>query len=112
MDETAEKLDSMMDLTARHLLRREAAGELHLYFATLMRAFDSALLHVHRSKFTQFLLFHVRTLCSPPPRIVNRIPALRMRLPRASCMGYASRSLCVSLSLTLTLTLSTACGCV
>ena len=28
----------------RHLLRREAAGELHLYFATIMRAFDAALL--------------------------------------------------------------------
>jgi hypothetical protein len=50
----------------RHLLRREAAGELHLYFATIMRAFDAALLHVHRSKFTQFLLFHVR---APAQRI-------------------------------------------
>ena len=77
MDETAEKLDSMMDLTVRHLLRREAAGELHVYFATLMRAFDSALLHVHRSKFTQFLLFHVRRLLPLPlPLLACVIPAL------------------------------------
>lgn len=60
MDETADKLDSMMELVVGYIGRRDALGELHGVFSTLLRSFDHSLLHVHRSKFTQFLLFYVR----------------------------------------------------
>jgi hypothetical protein len=60
VDETADKLDTLMELVVGSLSRREAAGELNVMFGTLMRAFEASLLHAYRSKFTQFLLFHVR----------------------------------------------------
>ena len=57
VDETADKLDSLMELTLEHLSRRQAAGQLLPAWDTLLAAFERSVLLTHRSKFTQFLLF-------------------------------------------------------
>ena len=59
VDETADKLDSMMELTLQHLSRRMMAGQLLLVWETLLASFDRTVLHTHRSKFTQFLMFYL-----------------------------------------------------
>lgn len=53
VDETADKLDSMMELTFQHLERRGAAGQLGAAWDTLLGAFERSVLLTHRSKFTQ-----------------------------------------------------------
>ena len=53
MDETADKLDSMMELTFGHLERRAAAGHGAPAWDTLLAAFERSVLLTHRSKFTQ-----------------------------------------------------------
>lgn len=53
VDETADKLDSMMELTFQHLERRMAAGQGNSAWDTLLGAFERCVLLTHRSKFTQ-----------------------------------------------------------
>lgn len=53
VDETADKLDSMMELTFAHLERRAAGGQLGAAWDTLLAAFERSVLLTHRSKFTQ-----------------------------------------------------------
>ena len=53
VDETADKLDSLMELTFQHLQRRQAAGQLGAAWDTLLGAFERCVLLTHRSKFTQ-----------------------------------------------------------
>lgn len=65
VDEMADKMDSLMDLTFRHIQRRASAGPeaaMHVY-RSLERCFDATILDTHKSKFTQFLLFYA---CSLP----------------------------------------------
>eukprot|EP00887_Chlorella_sp_A99_P008082 scaffold12.g8082.t1 len=62
--DTVDKLDSMMELTFAHLQRRVGAGQLAQAWATLLAAFERSVLHTHRSKFAQFLLFF---LCRAAP---------------------------------------------
>ncbi|KAI8468899.1 MAG: RNA polymerase I-specific transcription initiation factor RRN3-domain-containing protein [Monoraphidium minutum] len=57
VDESVDKMDSMMGLVLEHLSRRFAAGQQTQLWHTLQAAFDRSLLHTHRSKFTQYLLF-------------------------------------------------------
>lgn len=59
VSETAEKLDRMMQESLRHIKLREERGQRERVFGTLLQAFTNAILHTHRSKFTQFLLFYV-----------------------------------------------------
>ena len=58
MDETADALDSMMEATLAHVDARLDRGEAAAVSDTLLRVFVGTLLPAHRSKFTQFLLFH------------------------------------------------------
>lgn len=53
VDETADKLDSMMELTFGHLQRRAEAGQGGAAWDTLLAAFERCVLLTHRSKFTQ-----------------------------------------------------------
>ncbi len=53
VDETADKLDSMMELTFGHLASRHAAGQMPGAWSTLLNAFERCVLLTHRSKFTQ-----------------------------------------------------------
>lgn len=59
VDETADKMDSLMELTLQHLKHRISRGELQHVWKSLLDAFDSIILQTHRSKFTQFLIFYV-----------------------------------------------------
>lgn len=53
VDETADKLDSLMELTFGHLQRRAEAGQGGAAWDTLLAAFERCVLLTHRSKFTQ-----------------------------------------------------------
>jgi RNA polymerase I-specific transcription initiation factor RRN3 len=59
VDETADKLDSMMEMTMEHLERRVVAGQLPATWDTTLGAFERTILHTHRSKFVQFLVFYL-----------------------------------------------------
>eukprot|EP00879_Flechtneria_rotunda_P027592 GHRR01029563.1.p1 GENE.GHRR01029563.1~~GHRR01029563.1.p1 ORF type:complete len:775 (+),score=300.41 GHRR01029563.1:409-2733(+) len=57
VDETADKLDSLMEMTFEHLQRRVNAGQLGAVWQTMLMAFERTLLHAYRCKFTQYLIF-------------------------------------------------------
>lgn len=59
VDETADKLDSMMEMTLEHLSHRIELGQLPAAWSTAMSAFERTILQTHRSKFVQFLLFYM-----------------------------------------------------
>ena len=48
-----------MEQTLAHLQWRCAQGQLGEAWASMLGSFERALLHAHRSKFTQFLLFYL-----------------------------------------------------
>ena len=58
VDETADALDSMMEATLAHVDTRIDRGDGAAVSDALLRVFVATLLPAHRSKFTQFLLFH------------------------------------------------------
>lgn len=53
------KLDSLMEVLFQHISNRCRAGQLPAVWDTVLGMFERTLLHAHRSKFTQFLLFYV-----------------------------------------------------
>ena len=57
--ESAEKLDALMGLVFEHLGRRCEAGQLPAAWATTLHTFQRTILHTHRSKFTQYLLWYL-----------------------------------------------------
>ena len=59
IDETADSLDSLMEMTFDHFEWRCKVGQLHRTWAIMLSAFERTLLHTYRSKFTQFLLFYM-----------------------------------------------------
>ena len=59
IDETADSLDSLMEMTFDHLEWRCKAGQLHRAWAVMLSAFERTLLHTYRSKFTQFLVYYM-----------------------------------------------------
>jgi RNA polymerase I-specific transcription initiation factor RRN3 len=59
VDETADKLDSMMEMTMEYLERRVVSGQLPATWDTTLGAFERTILHTHRSKFVQFLVFYL-----------------------------------------------------
>ena len=59
IDETADSLDSLMELTFDHLVWRCQAGQLQRAWAVMLSAFERTLLHTYRSKFTQFLVYYM-----------------------------------------------------
>ena len=64
IDEAADTLDALMELALTHINVRVGRGEATQIRAALMHAFSTTLLPAPRSKFVQFLLFH---LCSRDP---------------------------------------------
>ena len=58
-DETADKLDAMMEMVMEHLDRRWDMGQGHSIWRGLLSAFERFLLPTQRSKFAQFTLFHI-----------------------------------------------------
>lgn len=70
VDETANKLDSMMELMFAHLQRRaEQAGGMQQLWDTLLGIFERTILNTHRSKFTQYILFFI---CCKAPDVCSR----------------------------------------
>ncbi|CAL8468014.1 g7552 [Coccomyxa elongata] len=63
--ESAEKLDALMGLVFEHLGRRCEAGQLQAAWNTSLHTFQRTILHTHRSKFTQYLLWY---LCEKDPK--------------------------------------------
>ena len=59
IDETADSLDSLMELTFDHLVWRCQSGQLQRTWAVMLAAFERTLLHTYRSKFTQFLVYYM-----------------------------------------------------
>ena len=70
---SAGKLDSMMDLTFAHLQRMCVARGQQEVLRVILDISERALLLAHRSKFTQYVLFH--TICLDPQ-------------PQRSCMAF------------------------
>ncbi|CAI5474700.1 unnamed protein product [Closterium sp. Yama58-4] len=62
VDEMAEKMDALMDLTFQHIRARSHAHHLPQVYEALLRSFDSTILDTYKSKFTQFLLFFACSL--------------------------------------------------
>ncbi|KAK9817200.1 hypothetical protein WJX72_010975 [[Myrmecia] bisecta] len=95
VDETADKLDSMMELTLEHLQRRCQAGQLGQTWRSLLVAFERAMLPTHRSKFTQYLIFY---LCQQAPEhcsqtfaqlLLERLSDVRQApITRSACAAY------------------------
>ena len=65
--ESAEKLDALMGLVFEHLGRRCEVGQLHAAWATTLHTFQRTILHTHRSKFTQYLLWYLCEKARPLP---------------------------------------------
>lgn len=59
VDEAADTLDALMELTLAHVNKRMGDGEMVLVRRALMHAFKVTLLPAPRSKFVQFLVFHM-----------------------------------------------------
>lgn len=59
VDEMADKMDSLMELTLSHLRHRISRGEIQNVWKSLLDAFEGIVLQTHRSKFTQFVVFYV-----------------------------------------------------
>lgn len=63
LDEMADKMDALMDLTFRHIQRRcQMPRQLSALYGALLHAFQSTILDTYKSKFTQFLLFYCCSL--------------------------------------------------
>lgn len=97
VNEVADKLDSMMELTFAHLERRLTAGQHAAAWATLLAAFERSVLHTHRSKFVQFVLFY-GAKAAPETAPAALLDLLISRLTdrhqppitRAACAAYAA----------------------
>ncbi|KAJ9509497.1 hypothetical protein QJQ45_001961 [Haematococcus lacustris] len=58
VNETANKLDSLMELAFAHLATRcDQAGGLQAVWEVLLTIFERSILNTHRSKFSQYLVF-------------------------------------------------------
>ncbi|BBN15097.1 RNA polymerase I-specific transcription initiation factor RRN3 [Marchantia polymorpha subsp. ruderalis] len=64
LDEMADKMDLMMDMTFQHLQSCVGRGLSTQVFDILLKSFQSTVLNTYKSKFTQFLLFY---LCALEP---------------------------------------------
>ena len=72
IDETADTLDSLMELTFDHLLWRcNDAAQLQRTWAVMLAVFDRTLLHTYRSKFTQFLVNYMCQQVSALPETTS-----------------------------------------
>lgn len=97
VNEVADKLDSLMELTFAHLQRRVAAGDLRQAWETMLASFERSVLNVHRSKFAQFLLFYLaRTSPDNCPRAFLDLLLSRLAdrhqpaITRSACAAYAA----------------------
>ena len=93
IDETAEKLDSMMFLVFEYLRTRAAQGQLQRTWQAALDSFFTTVLNTHKSKFTQYLLWYlldqVRSLSftdvdSHPPTHPPTHPTLSASLSTSS----------------------------
>jgi hypothetical protein len=66
VNETADKLDSLMEATLSHIQRRIEDGQLEQTWQTLLSSFEHTVLHTHRSKFTQYLIFYAAKQAPEP----------------------------------------------
>lgn len=71
VDETAEKLDSMMLLVFQHLRSRTRSGEVQRTRQALLDAFFATILNTHKSKFTQYLLWYLLDQVDSPQPLVD-----------------------------------------
>jgi RNA polymerase I-specific transcription initiation factor RRN3 len=94
VDETADKLDSLMEMTFIHLQWRVDAGQLGAVWQTMLTAFERTLLHAHRCKFTQYLLFFLAL--KDPARCCSSFSACLMSLLRDARQPPITRSACAA----------------
>jgi RNA polymerase I-specific transcription initiation factor RRN3 len=94
VDVTADKLDSMMELTMQHLQKRVEAGQLGSVWQTMLRVFEARLIHAHRCKFTQFLLFYLTV--QDPGRCCSSFSACLMSMLRDSSQPAITRCACAA----------------
>jgi len=73
IDETADCLDSLMELTFDHLLWRGNAGQQQRAWAVMLSAFERTLLHTYRSKFIQFLVYYMCQQVCPVQSILTSV---------------------------------------
>jgi RNA polymerase I-specific transcription initiation factor RRN3 len=94
VDETADKLDSLMEMTFTHLQWRVEAGQLGAVWQTMLTAFERTLLHAHRCKFTQYLIFFLAL--KDPARCCSSFSACLMSLLRDARQPPITRSACAA----------------
>jgi len=83
-----------MELTFQHLQRRVAAGQLGSVWQTLLRVFEARLIHAHRCKFTQFLVFFLTV--QDPPRCCSSFTACLMSMLRDNAQPPITRCACAA----------------
>eukprot|EP00775_Hariotina_reticulata_P003857 gene3857-4114_t len=94
IDETADKLDSLMEMTFEHLQWRVNAGQLGSAWQTMLLSFERTLLHAHRCKFTQYLLFFLAL--KDPQRCCSSFSACLLSLLRDVRQPPITRSACAA----------------
>jgi hypothetical protein len=86
-----------MGLVFEHLGRRCEAGQLAAAWATTLHTFQRTILHTHRSKFTQYLLWYLCEKARPLCRFTFQSFYLLRFLFAASHLGCCLLHLGVSL---------------
>lgn len=76
----------------QHLQRRVAAGQLGSVWQTMLRVFEARLIHAHRCKFTQFLLFFLAV--QDPGRCCSSFSACLMSMLRDASQPAITRCAC------------------
>ncbi|KAF6257096.1 RNA polymerase I-specific transcription initiation factor RRN3-domain-containing protein [Scenedesmus sp. NREL 46B-D3] len=94
VDETADKLDSLMEMTFTHLQWRVDSGQLGAAWQTMLTAFERTLLHAHRCKFTQYLIFFLAL--KDPVRCCSSFSACLVSLLRDARQPPITRSACAA----------------
>ena len=103
VDETADKLDSLMEMTMEHVHTRVEKGQLPALWDTVMSCFDTTILHTHRSKFVQFLVFYLARHAPEPcctsfvslllHKITDRLqPPITRSAAAAYCGSFLARA--------------------
>ncbi|GAX81547.1 hypothetical protein CEUSTIGMA_g8975.t1 [Chlamydomonas eustigma] len=95
VDETANKMDSLMELMLKYFMRRQDAGAGSDLWSCMLSIFERSILSTNRSKFTQYLVFYLCS-CEPEPRCNHLVEMLlsglrddrQPEVTRSACAAY------------------------
>eukprot|EP00803_Ostreobium_quekettii_P000485 evm.model.scf_519EXC.9 EVM.evm.TU.scf_519EXC.9 scf_519EXC:52496-57970(+) len=87
-------MDCLMDIILRHLNKRCEAGQLPLVWETMMQIFHQTLCHVHKSKFSQYIIFFLAS--RDPTRLCREFASHLLATIRSNAHPAAVRSSCAA----------------